>query len=410
MVLFYQHKLKKKRLLSVITMITLCLFTATTGLKAQGYIEVPIKLDIEKGHLDNGVIIKVKKDGKDAFTQSGSGKLRFKFNYNMVYTLIFTKEGYISKTIEFDTHVPPARLKAGFDPYAIGVKLFPQENESHKVVYNQAVGKIRYDKELDEFGYDTDYSKSILSKMEDQTAAAETTDPAANANDSTTQQSKNNDSEKLSAKEERRNKKKLEEEKAEAEKLAMKEKKEILKQEAEKKAQAKQAEKEAAASNESKKKLRGSRDGSTDNMLAMAGSGAEEPGIPRNGGAANDINKPRLSNDGNDVNKTEPKDQGADPPLKTWPPTTGAEPGNKNLSSTGGNDNQGAQQYDESENITREDIVEDKRVITIIKVTKRNVTTEYRRVTYRWGGLYYFQDNKLSISENVFAFYTGVKE
>ena len=156
--------------------------------------------------------------------------------------------------------------------------------------------------------------------------------------------------------------------------------------------------------------MAGNRDENSDPMLAMSGSGGEDPGIPLNNGSANDVNKPRLNNDGNDVNKLQPKDDGNDIPPKPRPPVPGSEPSGGKLTVSDGSESLGQLQFDESENITREDIVEDKRVITIIKVTKRNVTTEYRRVTYRWGGLYYFQDNVNSISENVFAFYTGVKE
>ena len=403
MVLFQHSKLKKKRQLSFIALIAICLLASTKGLLAQGFIEVPVKLDIEKGHLDNGVIIKVQKDGKDAFTQSGSSKIKFKLNFNSNYTLFFSKEGYITKTIQFDTHAPSSRIKTGFDPYTIGVKLYPQESDEHRVMYNQAVGYIHYDKDLDEFNFETDYSKSILSNMGDDKMASNTSKDSMQ-NEATPAP------EKLSAKEERRNKKKLEEQKAEEEKLALQEKKEILKQKAEKEKEAKTTLAHRTTQKENNEKLHSSRDQNSDPMTAMSGSGGQDAGIKINQGSANDVNKPRLPNDGNDVSKNEPKDDGNDVPPKVWPPIGGTDPSGGKITASNGNETQGEQQYDERENITREDIVEDKRVITIIKVTKHNVTTEYRRVTYRWGGLYFFQDSKLSISENVFAFYTGVKE
>ena len=226
MVRFLHTKLKKKSRLTFTTVLAMLMLCASTGLFAQGFIEVPVKLDIEKGHLDNGVTVKVQKDGKDAFTQSGSKKMSFKLNYNMSYTIIFMKEGYITKTIEFDTHVPAARIKAGFEPYTIGVKLFPQEDDNHKVVYNQAVGRVRYDKNLDEFNYDTDYSKSILSNMEDEQTAEKSKQDSASNQSAVAQ---NEEPEKLSAKEEKRNKKKLEEEKAEEKKKALQEKKDAEK-------------------------------------------------------------------------------------------------------------------------------------------------------------------------------------
>ena len=408
MVRIPHSKLKKNQRLILVLFAGICLLLTATKINAQGYLEVPVKLDIEKGHLDNGVVIKVKKDGKDAFTQDGKGKIRFKLNYNLVYTLIFIKEGYITKTIEFDTHVPASRMKAGFDPYTIGVKLFPQESDVHKVAYNQAVGRIHYDEVLDEFNYDTDYSKSILSNMGDDKMADNTAKDTAVSNDTPV---KNKEQEKISAKEERRNKKKLEEEKEAAKKLALEEKKESrkkLQNNPEEKIKDANMANQPDAGAEPNKKLTGN--GSTENKNLLASSGGSEEGSGMLNENGNDVNKPRSVKTGQELNKPGIGHDSGGSPRAVRPESGGSENQNPKMVASASSENPGEQKYIESENITREDIVEERRVITIIKVTKRNVTTEYRRVTYRWGGLYYFQDNKLSISETVFAFYTGVKE
>lgn len=416
MVRLLHSKLKKKSRLLLPAILSMFLMSVSSGLFAQGFIEVPVKLDIEKGHLDNGVTIKVQKDGKDAFTQSGSSKMRFKFNYNLSYTLIFMKEGYITKTIEFDTHVPAARIKAGFDPYTIGVKLFPQENDNHKVVYNQAVGRIRYDKTLDEFNYDTDYSKSILSDMQDEKVAEKTTQDSSGNQTAIAQ---NEEPEKLSAKEEKRNKKKIEEEKAADKKKALQEKKDAEKLAKEMAKETKLqnqpvAEKESKLNNtpvaesDPKVKLQGNKMDESKDMLASTGGAEEGGGLTMEPGA--DVTQPKVKNAGNDIKKASTIDKGAEKPSAIRQSNSGSEKEDKQLYSANGSDVSSTQQFDENENITREDIVEDKRVITIIKVTKKNVTVEYKRVTYNWGGLYYFLNDKLSISENVFAVNTGVKE
>ena len=59
MVRLLHSKLKKKSRLLLPAILSMFLMSVSSGLFAQGFIEVPVKLDIEKGHLDNGVTIKV---------------------------------------------------------------------------------------------------------------------------------------------------------------------------------------------------------------------------------------------------------------------------------------------------------------------------------------------------------------
>ena len=130
----------------------------------QNYLEIPVQLEIEDGNM-NEVVVKIKKDGKDAFTQSGASRLRFKLDFQRKYTLIFTKPGYVSKTIDVHTKVPAERLTKGFEAYRIGVKL-QKQSENNPVAYKQAVAQIKFDSLLDEFNFETDYSKSLLSAMQ----------------------------------------------------------------------------------------------------------------------------------------------------------------------------------------------------------------------------------------------------
>lgn len=395
---------------------------------SQNYLEVPVKLDIEKGSMD-GVLVKVKKEGKDAFTQSGSSKMRLKLDYNKRYTLIFTKDGYVTKTIEFDTHAPSERIKDGFEPYAIGVKLFAQEDDKHMVVYNQAVGLIKYDSVLDEFGFDTDYSKSILS---DTQSKEETGDSSATAKPEEAQPVAQ-EVEKKSKSEERAALKKQKEE----EKL----------RKAEETARAKEKAKEASGTMANDTPPKGT--GSTGNDVPPTPSGNGGNDVPSkpSGNGGNDVAAKPTGNGGNDnaglIAMADGGDMGGgiepstgsesakkatgksgnekpaavmkpkagnEKPSITQMPKTGSESAKRAQPSSNGSDNMSTPVAYESQSITREDIVEDKRIITVVRVTKRNTTVEYRRVTYRWGGPFYFIDNKQSISETVFAFYTGVKD
>ena len=100
-------------------------------------------------------------------TFKGASSLRIRMDYNSEYRLDFTKPGYITKSVKVDTHVSEDRRKIGFDPYKIGVRLFKQYDGVNIVVYNQPVAFIRFLPEMDEFGYDTDYTKSILSELKE---------------------------------------------------------------------------------------------------------------------------------------------------------------------------------------------------------------------------------------------------
>jgi hypothetical protein len=56
----------------------------------------------------------------------------------------------------------------------------------------------------------------------------------------------------------------------------------------------------------------------------------------------------------------------------------------------------------ENVTITRDEISEDKRTIYHIWVTKGDKTVQYSKVVYSWGGVFYFRDMKISISENMY--------
>lgn len=357
-------KLQLKFLRTALVMLSL-LFSAS--LHAQVGLEVPVKVDVENGKVDD-VLIKLMKNGKTIFSQSSVSKLKLRLNFNSNYTIVFTKPGYITKSVEFDTKAPADHIADGFDPYKIGVKLFKQYDGINITVYNQPVGKIRFDKDLDEFNYDTDYSKSILSALKET-------------------------EEKLQA---RAN----EEEKTGITNVAVEDKHtvdsaaapvaEAVANTTPSSAQITSAPQEdsppakpANSGNDVVTKTMGSGGEETNSYLAMEGS--------------NDIGVSTSVSQGNDVGKPKQYHSAADPNVGKLPKQNGNDPGTGTLIS-------------EDEKITREDIVEKNRIITLIKVTRGKTTTEYRRVNYRWGGPFYFKNEISSISEDIFVFATGIKD
>lgn len=136
------------------------------SLQAATALYMPVQFIIENGDYDRSMVV-VKKNGISVFSVPGDKNLRLKLDFDEAYILSFTKPGYITKQIAVDTHVPAERIETGFDPYKIGVRLYKQYDGVNTVVYNQPVANIRYMASLDDMGYDTDYTKSILSLLTD---------------------------------------------------------------------------------------------------------------------------------------------------------------------------------------------------------------------------------------------------
>ena len=357
----------------------------------QNFLEIPVKLDIEKGNMAD-VVVKVKKEGKDAFTQSGASKMRFKLDFNKKYTLIFTKPGYISKTIEVNTKAPSGRISSGFDPYKIGVKLFLQ-NQENMVIYNQAVAQIKYDQNLDEFSFETDYSKSILSGVtREETVEKQAEDTASAASTSPSTQSGTDESV--------------------APITASTSTTSGDVQETANAGEATEINPAIAANHQANEELPPSGKTNVGNEPPPAGtvnSGDEQP----NKGSVNGGETPPPTKTGNgDQDQLNAPTYTANKDSKGGGilPATGSENNAPRIAVNSSAEAPGdGPQYSESENITREDIVERNRIITKIKVTKNGVETEYSRVNYSWGGRYFFKNNVMSISETLFVQWTGVR-
>jgi len=128
------------------------------------FLMVPVQFVVVNGNYDASVVY-LRKAGETVGSFKGQKSMRLKMEFDSEYQLDFTKPGYITKSVKVSTLVPPERKKLGFESYKIGVRLFKQYDGVNIVVYNQAVASIRYLPELDEFSYDTDYTKSILSLL-----------------------------------------------------------------------------------------------------------------------------------------------------------------------------------------------------------------------------------------------------
>lgn len=128
------------------------------------YLVVPVEFVVINGEV-GGALVYVRRSDATVATFRGERNMELRLDYNAEYQIDFTKPGYITKSIKVDTKVPSKRLADGFEPYKIGVRLFKQYAGVNIVIFNQPVALIRYLPDLDDIGYDTDYTKAVLSEI-----------------------------------------------------------------------------------------------------------------------------------------------------------------------------------------------------------------------------------------------------
>lgn len=122
---------------------------------------------INGGNRD-GSRVTIERDGQKWRARDGDdGKNNIELEYQHDYVFSFSKQGYVTKKIFISTKVPKSVLKDGFDPYSFDITIFKQMEGVNIVVFNQPVAKVVYKEDIDDFGFDTDYTKSVLSGIQD---------------------------------------------------------------------------------------------------------------------------------------------------------------------------------------------------------------------------------------------------
>jgi hypothetical protein len=424
------------------------MFILDTGnIHAQNRLSTPIKLTITDGDYE-GVTV-VLKNNTTGESQSLPGVSRFdlELKYNCDYVVSFSKPGYITKKISLNTTVPASRARQGFHPFPYEVILFKQYDGVNIVIFNQPVGKISYNRLIDDYDYDTDYTKQIQSALK---AAEEEI------------RQKQKEQEKLSAKQRKEEEKlriardeearALAKQQAEEERKLALEAKKVAEQAAkEKKVQEEQQKKQLLATQEEEKRkprkaVEGSEtrpqpipvgaDEGKQGNHANSGLDSGKSGSPTGSGddmrsaasAAGDAetNKVKISQASGEDNKltdpgtgygtesrhlmlaqAEERDDGGFTMAK---PVVVSE--EKPVATSGKSIPGTAQsEYGKFEvlpDISVQEIRETNRIITKVTVRKDSVETLFTRVTYAWGGTYYFRQN-ISISENLFFINTGMR-
>lgn len=142
----------------------LFLFSLSSSAQSDKFI-IEGRLNVDGGSVNGSKII-VERDGRQIKSLDGQSKFEILLDFQSIYVISFEKEGFVTKRLRFDTHVPENRVEYGFEPFGFEVEIFEQYDDVNMVVFNQPVGKISYSELIDEFDYDTDYTKTIQSQLE----------------------------------------------------------------------------------------------------------------------------------------------------------------------------------------------------------------------------------------------------
>lgn len=157
------------RFIWILFLLTLTAIVPITAGAQDDFLIVTGKMKLETGKLS--AKMEVQKNGSRIRIAelSGNGKFEQKVDKDASYLFIFSQEGYVTKKIDVDTRLKIDRAEDAlpFLPFSFEITLFEQYEGVNTVVFNQPVARIKYNPELDDFDYDTDYSKSIQERMEE---------------------------------------------------------------------------------------------------------------------------------------------------------------------------------------------------------------------------------------------------
>jgi flagellar biosynthesis GTPase FlhF len=124
-----------------------------------------VKIKVEDGDINGVTVVLRNLTSGENNEIPGQQRMDLELRLDNNYIISFTKQGYITKRIAFDTRMPIDRSKQELYPFNFEVILFPQYEGLNVVVFNQPVAKIFFDPLLDDFDYDTDYTKQIQSAL-----------------------------------------------------------------------------------------------------------------------------------------------------------------------------------------------------------------------------------------------------
>lgn len=131
------------------------------------------RLKVDGGDLSGARLVVYRNGVKEKVLSTNLNRFSLELSLQSNYVLSFEKEGFVSKKLQFDTRLPAGVEAKEYAPFEFAVSLFKQYDDMNLVVFDQPVGMIRYEPSLEDFDYDTDYTKSIQARLQQATAEVE---------------------------------------------------------------------------------------------------------------------------------------------------------------------------------------------------------------------------------------------
>ncbi|PXX99216.1 hypothetical protein DF185_15175, partial [Marinifilum breve] len=155
--------------------VVILLVFSNVSISAQEKYSVTGKVKIENGSIDNTFLTIYKNANKlETKTIPNNGKFNYEMDFGHDYIFEFYKEGFVTKRVSVSTFVPEDVLSrdSQFPPFKFAIDLFPAYEGLDLSIFDQPMAMIMYDKELDNFEYDTEYDAQIREAIEKAKAEA----------------------------------------------------------------------------------------------------------------------------------------------------------------------------------------------------------------------------------------------
>ncbi|PKP12111.1 MAG: hypothetical protein CVU09_01040 [Bacteroidetes bacterium HGW-Bacteroidetes-4] len=153
----------KKHLILLLVLI-LSVYTTLYSQKDQGYLEVKGTVKVDREGLSGAKINLYKNGTKDkVFIADDAGRFEFRLDLNSNYDLVFSKRGYFSKKLFFNTHVPPEDV--GIWNYKFAIELIPEIEGFNASLFNEPIGKFEFNDRMGDFDYDEVYTSNMQKRI-----------------------------------------------------------------------------------------------------------------------------------------------------------------------------------------------------------------------------------------------------
>lgn len=348
----------------------------------QGRFTVNGRMKVDGGSLEGARAVVYKNGVKERTITTGLSKFSLTLDLDASYVVSFEREGYVAKKISFDTHVPADAVSNGFTPFDFAVALFKQYDDINIVVFNQPVGMIRYDSAAGDFDYDTDYTKSIQSQLQEVVEQVE--------------RKQKEEAQAAVEQEKRKSEEAREQTRAQAESEKKAQADQRAQAEAEKKAaadQAAQARAQAEAERAEKARLETARKEEEKRKAAEAAV-REEPKPKPPPAVRQEKPKPLPMRPAPERNTLASKPVEGEDGRRTAAPVMAEEASPVEKARANAEEEERPEIIVEEPvtNRTEDLVVESGKVTTVVKLETEGVVTEYRRVFHKWGGTFYFKN------------------